>query len=123
AGEHPGRRLAVALEGEHPGGVREAARQVLRTQEGEQVTVVAGPRKRDARDLGARQGLAGQRDVDLAVTYGVDEVLAGVGLDGRGPVLQERVAVTVDAVGDLRETLLDDLAGAALGVVPQLVAD
>ena len=58
-GEHPGRVLALPLEGEHPGGEREVTRQVLLPQEPQQFAVVGVPRQRHPRDHGCRTASRG----------------------------------------------------------------
>ena len=89
AGEHARRVLALALEGEHPGGVGEAARQVLAQQPAQHLAVVLPGRQRDLAHRSARQGGVAQRGAHLA-TADLDDVLRAVvaRLDAR-PDLQQ----------------------------------
>ena len=77
AREHAGGILVFAFEREHPRGEREMTRDVLATQEPDELTVVLEPRKCHSRYQGPRQRFA---------------VLAGHGLDDRGPFVEQRVA-------------------------------
>ena len=86
-GEHPRRVLPLPLEGEHPGGEREVARQVLLPQEPQQFPVVGVPRQRHPRDPAPGQGLAGQLGPRLAVAGHL--LLARVRLHHGRPALEQ----------------------------------
>src|SRR6201994_917496 len=100
-GEHPGRVLPLALEREHPGGEGETPGQVLLAQEPQQLAVVGEPGQRHPRHLVTGQRLAGQLGVQLAVPDGDHLLVARVRLDGGGPLLQQPLAVPVEAFAGL----------------------
>ncbi len=104
AGEHPGRVLVVPLEREHAGGEREAARQVLRAQEPQQLAVVGV----------AGQGHPGDRGCRRA-----SRATAACGSPGRAPSRPARPRCTLLRRGpgvQQRPALLAQLAlGRSLG--------
>ena len=95
-GEHPGRVLALPLEGEHARGEREVTRQVLLPQEPQQFAVVGVTRQCHPRDHGAGQRLAAQLGVQLAVAYPHDLLITRVRRHHGRPALQEPGARIAD---------------------------
>jgi hypothetical protein len=68
-GEHPGRRLARALEREHARGEREEPGEILRAQEAHNLAVIGERRQRDPVDGIAGQGRLDQRGADLLAAH------------------------------------------------------
>jgi hypothetical protein len=66
-GEHPGRVLVFALEGEHPGGIGETAGQILPHHPAQQFAMLLQARNRHLGNTGTGQRAPGQGGADLLV--------------------------------------------------------
>ena len=89
AGEHAGRILVLALEGEDAGGEREGAGDVFLHQEAQDFAVVGELRQDDLANPGAGQRLGGQPGTDFLVADLHHIFVAAVGLDGVRPHVEQ----------------------------------
>jgi hypothetical protein len=106
AREHARRVLVLALEGEHAGGVRELAGQVLAQAPAQKLAVVLIARQRDLRHVRARERGGREPRADLAVADCHDALVARIGLYRLRPGCEQLLGAALERRLLLRDELI-----------------